>query len=332
MRPRWRPRSARCEASGCPCASCPRRLPAVSSLPGHIPAQLAAWRRCREAAHVGADLGQHHLGGDRGRRPGSSAAARAHARKGAGAPRSRPTAGRSSRPGSRCGQQVQPSSACGARKRPSSAWRSAGSFARSCPWRAAASASGSLFPAQSSASIARPEAPSTSVATLGELDVGVLQHLLDAVGHARPLPDERLAVAGQVAQLADRLGRHEAGPQQAVLEQLAIHWRVLDVGLAAGHVLDVLGVDQQQLEAALQQVEDRLPVDAGRLHRDVGDAGPGASRAGRAGRRSWWRMVRCSARLPSRPGTWTQATTVLVDVERAAALEDAFHHCLPRID
>jgi hypothetical protein len=42
--------------------------------------------------------------------------------------------------------------------------------------------------------------------------------------------------------------------------------------LRAGHVLDVLSVDQQQLEVVLEHVVDRLPVDARGLHRDVRDA------------------------------------------------------------
>src|SRR5215216_147046 len=36
----------------------------------------------------------------------------------------------------------------------------------------------------------------------GQLDGGVLEQLLQAVGLTRALPDERLAIAGQVAQLA----------------------------------------------------------------------------------------------------------------------------------
>jgi len=44
---------------------------------------------------------------------------------------------------------------------------------------------------------------------------------------------------------------------------------VLDVGLAAGHVLDVPGVDQADLDAAvLQNLKERNPVNAGGLHCD----------------------------------------------------------------
>jgi hypothetical protein len=88
------------------------------------------------------------------------------------------------------------------------------------------------------------------------------------------LPDERLAIADQGAQLTDRLRLHEARPHQPVLKQLAEPLGVLDVGLAAGHVLDVLGVNEPELEVVLEQVIDRPPLDARRLHRDVRDAEP----------------------------------------------------------
>ena len=148
----------------------------------------------------------------------------------------------------------------------------------------------------------------------GQLDVGVLQHLLDAVGHRGPVADQLGPLPRQVAQLADRRRRDEAGREQAVLEQLGDPLGVLDVGLAAGDLLDVLGVDQHHLEAALQQVEDRLPVDAGRFHGDVADAlRPRASRPAPAGRRSWCR--RCGPgelTAPSGPTRRTQATTVFL--------------------
>jgi len=45
----------------------------------------------------------------------------------------------------------------------------------------------------------------------------------------------------------------------------------LDVGLSTRDLLDVAGVDQDQLEVVLEHVPDGLPVDAGGLHRDLGD-------------------------------------------------------------
>jgi hypothetical protein len=56
-----------------------------------------------------------------------------------------------------------------ASKRPSSASRSAGSFLRSLPLASSASTTGSVVPRQSASSIARPEAPSISLATQSSL-------------------------------------------------------------------------------------------------------------------------------------------------------------------
>ena len=70
----------------------------------------------------------------------------------------------------------------------------------------------------------------------GQLDPGVLQRLLDPLDLAGALLDLGLAVADQVAQLAQRAGRHEARPHQAVLDQLASPLGILDVAFAAGDV------------------------------------------------------------------------------------------------
>jgi hypothetical protein len=103
----------------------------------------------------------------------------------------------------------------------------------------------------------------------GQLHAGVLEQLVHAVDLAGALVAERLAVAGEVPQLADRRRRHEAGTQQPVGQQLGDPDRVDGVGLASGDVLEVGGVDEQQLEVVLQQVVGRLAVHAGRLHRHV---------------------------------------------------------------
>ena len=67
-----------------------------------------------------------------------------------------------------------------------------------------------------------------------ELDAGVFERLVQPVDLTGALLDLRLAIAGEVAQLADRLGRHEVGLQQPRFGELAQPRRVGDVGLAAG--------------------------------------------------------------------------------------------------
>ena len=209
------------------------------------------------------------------------------------------------------GEQVRDRGARGGRvKRPSSAARKAGSFARSLPFASSASARDRLALAERlEHRLARCAEHVGGDAR--ELDVGVLEQLLQAVRLARALPHQRLAIAGQVAQLADRLGRHEARAQEPMLEQLAQPLRVLHVGLAPGHVLDVLGVDQQQLEVVLEQVVDGLPVDARGLHRHVRDAEtlqPVAQRQQLTRSSSRTRRTAPRAR-PRRSGTCTQAVT-----------------------
>ena len=73
-----------------------------------------------------------------------------------------------------------------------------------------------------------------------------------------PFAHEVRALAGQLAQLALRARRDEARPHQPVAQQLRQPFGVAHVGLAAGDGLDVLGVEQPDREAALQQVEDRV--------------------------------------------------------------------------
>ena len=53
-----------------------------------------------------------------------------------------------------------------------------------------------------------------------------------AFGLGGTLLDQRLAVAGHVTQVADRLGRDEAAPQQTDLEQLRDPLAVFHVGLS----------------------------------------------------------------------------------------------------
>ena len=56
-----------------------------------------------------------------------------------------------------------------------------------------------------------------------------------------------------------------------MLDELADPRRVGDVGLWAGIVVQMLGVEQPAFEVAFQGVEDGPPLDAGGLHADVRD-------------------------------------------------------------
>jgi hypothetical protein len=69
-----------------------------------------------------------------------------------------------------------------------------------------------------------------SVATLESSGPGVLQHLVQPLDLPTAFLDLGLAVAGKLAQLPDRAGRHEAGPDQAVLDQLGDPGGISHVG------------------------------------------------------------------------------------------------------
>lgn len=75
----------------------------------------------------------------------------------------------------------------------------------------------------------------------------------------------------QLTQLTLRAVGDEAGPQQSMPEQVGDPLRILDVRLASGHRFDVPSVDHHGLQLrALNQVDQRLPVDAAALHGHVG--------------------------------------------------------------
>ena len=100
----------------------------------------------------------------------------------------------------------------------------------------------------------------------GELDPGVLEDLVQSLHLPGALLDLGLAVAGQLAQLPDRAGRHEAGADQTMLDQLGDPGRVGHIGLPPRDVVQVGRVQQPALHLALEQLPDRLPVAPGRLH------------------------------------------------------------------
>ncbi len=104
-----------------------------------------------------------------------------------------------------------------------------------------------------------------------ELDVGVLQRLLQPLDMAAAFAHQLLAGAQQVAHLLGLLIGHETAADQAGCQKIGQPGGVVDVGLAPWHVLDMRCVRQHQGEIAVaQHMPHRLPVDAGRFHRNVG--------------------------------------------------------------
>jgi len=102
-----------------------------------------------------------------------------------------------------------------------------------------------------------------------ELDDGVLEHGLQSVGEPCSFVNQVETVAREVAQIAQMALRrrwNEAGAQQPVAQQVRQPLGVLDIGLATGNRLDVIGIDDEDLALLFQQVEHRTPVRPRRLH------------------------------------------------------------------
>ena len=163
-----------------------------------------------------------------------------------------------------------------------------------------------------------------------ELDAGVFERLVQPVDLARAFLDLRLAIAREVAQLADRLGRHEVGLQQPGFGELAQPRRVGDVGLAARDLLDVPRVDQHAVELVLQDRPRRLPIDAGGLHHHLRDAVAGEPVAQRQQPAHGGRELRDVLLAPAAHAGHARARghLRLVDVQRRRALDDRLH-CSP---
>jgi hypothetical protein len=147
---------------------------------------------------------------------------------------------------------------------------SAACLTRSRPLASSASALGSRCPATSASSMARPETPKMSVATVPSLIRASSSSLLQPLLVAGAVGGQVGTQPGVVPQPADLGRRDERGSQHAPLIQLAQPHRIQLVGLGpARQVLDVTGVNQPHHQAAgLQQIHERPPVVGGGLHHD----------------------------------------------------------------
>jgi hypothetical protein len=106
-----------------------------------------------------------------------------------------------------------------------------------------------------------------------ELDVHEHERLLHVLDVRGGVLDDALSMTKQRTQSSDALTRSKTGAQQTVLVELLQPLRVVHVGLATRDILGVARVDQEDLEASrFEDLEDRNPIHAGRLHRDGRDA------------------------------------------------------------
>ena len=279
----------------------------------------------RERGHVDADLGDQHLGGALLDAGDASSAGHAGGRKGRSAPRSRPTAGRSPRRGSRCARGSGRRSARARRRSdPSSASRSAGSFLRSCPRASSASTAGSVVPATSASSIVAAGLAEDVRRDAVELDPGVLEDLVQP----RQPPAERSLICALRYRVRFRSVRIGLGGTKLAFNSPASnswhsHCASLMSVLRPGTCFTAPGVDEHQLEAILEHRPHRLPIHAGGLHRDLLDPErlqPVAQRQQTLNRRLELRQV--LLKLASLPDPHARGHARLVHVERARALND----------
>jgi hypothetical protein len=104
-----------------------------------------------------------------------------------------------------------------------------------------------------------------------QLDVGVLQRFLNPLNMLGDFACQLRSRPRQITHILNLRWRHEARPYQAVGEQIRNPHRVVDVALATRNTANVRSIREHQLEPALQDVPDRLPVDASGLHRYARD-------------------------------------------------------------
>ena len=163
-----------------------------------------------------------------------------------------------------------------------------------------------------------------------ELDVRRFQRLLDALDVRNALAHELLARAHQGAKVIHLARRNEARLDETMRNQLGEPRCVVHVCLAAGHILHMRRIDQDQLEILVRKnVPHRLPVDPGRLHRRACHAlrrEPLAKRnqlRRRRRKRSYFRFG-----LGPDHATNTGNHRRLVHVEAGTRLMQQFHHTL----
>jgi hypothetical protein len=102
-----------------------------------------------------------------------------------------------------------------------------------------------------------------------QLEVAPFERLVQPIHFRAPRPDQGHPVPGELPQLPRGALGHEARPEQPMTQQVRQPFAVPHVRLAAGHRLDMLGIDQQQRERPFQHVVERLPVHARALHGHV---------------------------------------------------------------
>src|SRR3954470_13891535 len=154
--------------------------------------------------------------------------------------------------------------------RPCSASRSCSGGALMRGWARAASLAGSVSPAIRASIILRPVGPMMSEISESSLMLASSSVFCSLWTWLLFSRTSCLRVRSRPQHL--RLGIwHEAAADQAMGQEIGQPGRIIDVGFAARHVLDVPGVRQHQLKISVtEDMPDWLPVDARGLHGNMG--------------------------------------------------------------
>ena len=109
---------------------------------------------------------------------------------------------------------------------------------------------------------------------VSEFDVHQLEGLLDVLDMSGAIFDENVPLADESPEGADLWGGDERAAEEAVGVELLDPLAIEDIGLLAGDILDVSGIDDEDLKTVLfEDFEGRDPVDAGGFHSNGGDLG-----------------------------------------------------------
>ena len=103
----------------------------------------------------------------------------------------------------------------------------------------------------------------------GDLDVGHIEDLLDALDMSVDLTHELLSCTCEFAHGIDLRRGDEAALDQPVSVKIYDTTGILDVALSARQAADLPRVRQREFEVPLQGTPDALPITPGCLHHDV---------------------------------------------------------------
>src|SRR5690606_41306644 len=100
-----------------------------------------------------------------------------------------------------------------------------------------------------------------------QFDVGGFTVVLDPVLFCSPRRDQLASMSVELPELPDMLCWNEATLQYIGKKQFGDPFAILLIGLLPRNILDVAGIDQQNVKVIFQNRVNRSPINTGALHR-----------------------------------------------------------------